>query len=80
MEPSQTVLASAAEIGPYPMDSTGPDVSGVHSGTGRPLVELHHLFSLLKEPEEGRDAADIEDVGSDAHQVVQDASHLREKN
>ena len=62
------------------MDATGSDVGGVHSGAGRSLVELHHLFALLKEPEEGGDAADVEDVGSDGHQVVQDSGHLAEQD
>ena len=62
------------------MDATGSDVGGVHSGAGRSLVELHHLFTLLEEPEEGGDATDVEDVGSNAHQVVQDPGHLAEED
>ena len=60
----------------YLVDSARPDVCGVHPGPRGPLVELHHLLPLLEEPEEGREAADVQDVGADAHQVVQDASQL----
>jgi hypothetical protein len=38
------------------MDSSGPDVSGVHPGPAGSFVEFHHLLSLLKEPEEGSDS------------------------
>ena len=37
------------------MDSPRPDVGGVHPGPAGPLIELHHLLPLLKQPEEGRD-------------------------
>ncbi len=58
------------------MNPSWSDVGGVHPGSGRPLVELHHLLAFLEQPEEGGDAADIKDVGADAHQVVQDSGQL----
>merc|ERR550534_2937446 len=51
-------------------------VGCVHSGSAGSLVELHHLLPLLEQPEEGGDAAHVEDVGADAHDVVQDPGHL----
>ena len=63
---------------PHLVNPSWSDVGGVHPGSGRPLVELHHLLALLEQPEEGGDAADIKDVGADAHQVVQDSGQLGE--
>jgi hypothetical protein len=63
---------------PHLVNPSRSDVGGVHPGSGRPLVELHHLLALLEQPEEGGDAADIKDVGADAHQVVQDSGQLGE--
>ena len=60
------------------MDPSRPDVGGVHARARGPLVELHHLLALLEEPEEGRDAANVQDVRADAHDVVQDPSQLAE--
>ena len=41
------------------VDSARPHVGGVHPGATGSLVELHHLLSLLKQPEEGCDAAHV---------------------
>ena len=49
-------------------------------GSTGSLVELHDLLPLLEEPEEGRDAANVEDVGADTHDVVQDAGQLSEQH
>merc|ERR1719150_3148652 len=57
-----------------------PHVCSVHSGSTGSLVELHDLLPLLEEPEEGRDAANVEDVGADTHDVVQDAGQLSEQH
>ena len=64
----------------YLVNTSGSDVCGVHPGSGRSLVELHHLLAFLEQPEEGGDAADIKDVGSDAHQVIQDSGQLAEQH
>ena len=54
--------------------------AGKHTpGSTGSLVELHDLLPLLEEPEEGRDAANVEDVGADTHDVVQDAGQLSEQ-
>ncbi len=57
-----------------------PDVGRVHPGPRCALVELHHLLPLLEEPEEGGDTANVQDVGPDAHDVVQDARHLAKEH
>ena len=54
---------------------------GKHTpGSTGSLVELHDLLPLLEEPEEGGDAANVEDVGADTHDVVQDAGQLSEQH
>lgn len=53
------------------MNPSGPDIRGMHSGSGRAFVKLHHLFSLLEEPKERRDAANVQNVGPNAHDVIQ---------
>ena len=58
------------------VDAAGPDVGGVHPGAGSTLVELHHLLAFLEQPEERGDAANVQDVGADTHDVVQDPSQL----
>ena len=56
------------------------DVGRVHPGPRRSLVELHHLLAFLEEPEEGGQTSDVEDVGADAHDVVQNTGHLTEQH
>ena len=60
------------------VDAPGSDVGRVHAGARGALVELHHLFALLEEPEEGGDAAHVQDVGADTHDVVQDPGQFSE--
>ena len=64
----KNIFASAFCMGNQAPGSTGS------------LVELHDLLPLLEEPEEGRDAANVEDVGADTHDVVQDAGQLSEQH
>ena len=52
------------------MNSSGSNVGRVHARPWRPLVEFHHFFALLEEPEEGGNATDVENVSADAHQMV----------
>ena len=56
------------------------DVGCVHSCSRRTLVELHHLLAFLEKPEEGRQTSNVEDVGADAHDVVQNTGHLTEQH
>lgn len=56
----------------------GADVGGVHPRPADSLVELHHLLSLLEEPEEGSERSDVERVRADRHYVVQYTGDLRE--
>ena len=44
------------------------------------LVELHQLLALLEAPQRRRDGADVERVGRDVEQVVQDAGDLGEQH
>ena len=56
------------------------DVGCVHSCPRGALVKLHHLLAFLEKPEEGRQTSNVEDVGADAHDVVQNTGHLTEQH
>jgi hypothetical protein len=46
-------------------DSSGSDVSSVHSSSRDSLVELHELLSLFETPEEGSETSDVHDVAAE---------------
>ena len=64
----------------YLMYTPRPHVCRVHPGSTGSLIKLHHLLSLLEEPEEWRYTTDVENVCSDSHDVVEDTSQLGKKD
>lgn len=63
----------------YESNSARPNVRSVHARARHALVELHHLFALLKQPEEGSHGTNVESVRTHGHQVVQQAGDLRKQ-
>merc|ERR1711962_560574 len=62
------------------VDTTRSNISSMHSGSTGTLVKLHHLLSFLEEPEEGRDATDIENVSTNTHDVVENPGQFSEEH
>ena len=64
----------------YLVNTPGPDICSVHTCAASALVELHHLLTLLEQPEEGGDTSYIEDMGSNSHNMIQNSSQLSKQN
>ena len=60
------------------VDAAGAVVRGVHARARHRLVAVHQLLALAERVEEHRHRAEVERVGSDPHEVVQDARDLVE--
>ena len=56
------------------MDAAGPEIVGVETRPGGPLIEDHELFALFETPQRGRQGADVQRLGRDVQQMRQDAA------
>ena len=52
------------------MHTPGPDICSVHTCAASALVELHHLLTLLEQPEERGETSDVKNMGSNSHNMV----------
>merc|ERR1712212_1013801 len=62
------------------MNSSWSNISSMHSSSTGAFIELHHFLTLLEEPEEGGDATNIKNVGSNPHDVVEDPGKLSKED
>lgn len=76
MKVSKSIKRSDAASEPYNGHSTRADVGSMKAGTRCSLVELHHLLTFLKEPQEGGEGTNIHGMCPQEHAVVEDACDL----
>ena len=62
-----------------PIDPAGAVVGGVHARTGDRLVAIQQVLALTETIQEDGHGADIQGMGGEPHQVVQDARDLVEQ-
>eukprot|EP01137_Pigoraptor_chileana_P034030 Opistho-2@25945 len=57
-------------------DAARPHIRRMHACARHALVKLHHLLAFLKQPEERCESTNVECVGGDGHNVVENPGNL----
>ena len=77
---AQAAMSSSEPGRQILMHAAGPEIGRVQPRAADALVELHQQLALLEPPQERRHRADIQGVGGDVQQMVEDARDLVEQH